>query len=372
MPVVMKRPTRVLMTLDAVGGVWRYSVDLAHCLGAEGIECVLVGCGPVPRETQQRECDSLRNVALTWTALQLDWMAQEHSALDEVAKRLLAIAREWDVDLLHLNLPSQAAMMIDGMPVVVTSHSCVATWWAAVRRETLPPGWQWQHTLTQRGLARADVVMVPTASHGNALVQAYGPTPKLRVVPNATAMACTVNAEEPIVFAAGRWWDEAKNARTLDEAAALSRWPVVMAGALSGPNGQSVRLHHAESLGELSADSTRALMSRAAVFVSTAIYEPFGLGVVEAAVRGAALVLADIPTFRELWNGAALLVPPQDAEGFATGINLLAEDPDLRRELSARARRRAQAFSPDQQLKRVKSVYSDALAAHAPALPVAG
>ena len=42
---------------------------------------------------------------------------------------LVAIARDWGADLLHLNLPSQAAGFPDGMPVVVTSHSCLATWW---------------------------------------------------------------------------------------------------------------------------------------------------------------------------------------------------------------------------------------------------
>ena len=38
-------------------------------------------------------------------------------------------------------------------------------------------------------------------------------------------------------------------------------------------------------------------MSRAAIFFSPALYEPFGLGVLEAAARGCALVLADIPSF---------------------------------------------------------------------------
>ena len=40
----------------------------------------------------------------------------------------------------------------------------------------------------------------------------------------------------------------------------------------------------------------------------TALYEPFGLAVLEAAQAGCALVLSDIPTFRELWDGAALFV----------------------------------------------------------------
>jgi glycosyltransferase involved in cell wall biosynthesis len=369
---VMSRPKRILMTLDAVGGLWRYSVDLARCLAAGGIECVLVGCGPAPSDAQQRECRDLRDVALTWTQLPLDWMVEDESALDEVGTTLLAIGREWDVDLLHLNLPSQAALIPDGTPVVVTSHSCIATWWNAVRGDALPPAWQWQRTLTRRGLKRADAVMVPTISHGQALVAAYGPLPRLHQVPNATAMVCTGNAEEPTVFAAGRWWDGGKNAHTLDAAAAWTRWPVIMAGALSGPNGQSVNLHHATSLGELAADDTRALMSRAAIFASPAIYEPFGLAVLEAAARGAALVLSDIPTFRELWDAAALFVQPDDAERFAVAINQLAEDTTLRRRLGALARQRAGAFTSDRQVASVQHVYAEALATHASALATTG
>ncbi len=360
------------MTVDAVGGLWRYSVDLARCLGAKGTECVLVGLGPAPSEAQQRECRDLRNTVLTWTQLPLDWMVADESAVDEVGDTLFAVGREWDVDLLHLNLPSQAAKIADGVPVVVTSHSCIATWWAAVRQDVLPPAWQWQRTLTQSGFMRADAVMVPTASHGQALTRAYGTIANLHVVANATETVFGENAEEPIVFAAGRWWDEGKNARTLDAAAELSRWPIVMAGALRGPNGQSVSLHYAQSLGELPAERARRWMSRAAVFASAAIYEPFGLAVLEAAARGAALVLSDIPTFRELWDAAALFVRPDDAEGFAAAINRLAENPNLRRRLAEHARRRAYVFTSERQVERVERIYAETLAAHEPTLATAG
>jgi glycosyltransferase involved in cell wall biosynthesis len=360
------------MTLDAVGGVWRYSVDLVRCLAAEGIECVLVGFGPAPSEAQQRECRDLRNVTLTWTRQPLDWMVEEEAALDEVGDTLVALGREWDVDLLHLNLPAQAAMIGREVPIVITSHSCIATWWLAVRSDALPPAWQWQRTLTRRGLMRADAVMTPSASHGNALLEAYGPMETLHIVPNSTAMASPVNADEPFVFAAGRWWDDGKNPVTLDAAAAQSRWPVIMAGAVSGPNGQSVRLQHALLLGELSADSTFDWMRRAGIFASTAIYEPFGLAVLEAAARGAALALSDIPTFRELWEGAALFVRPDDAEGLAAAINRLADDATLRRRLGQLARARAEVFTSDRQVAGVLGVYAAALAAHASATATAG
>jgi glycosyltransferase involved in cell wall biosynthesis len=360
------------MTLDAIGGLWRYSVDLARCLAAEGIECVLVGFGPAPSEAQQRECHDLHNVTLTWTRQPLDWMVEEPSVLDEVGDTLVAIGREWDVDLLHLNLPSQAATIGQGVPIVVTSHSCIATWWRAVRGTALPPTWQWQRTLTRRGLMRADAVMTPTASHGDALIEVYGPIEKLHVVPNSTAMGCLANADESFVFAAGRWWDEGKNIDTLDAAAARSRWPVIMAGAINGPNGQSVRPQHARSLGELSAGSTFTWMSRAGIFASAAFYEPFGLAVLEAAARGAALVLSDIPTFRELWREAALFVCPDDAAGLAAAINRLVEDTTLRRRLGGLARMRAGSFTSDRQVDGVQPAYAAALAAHVPALARVG
>ncbi len=236
----------------------------------------------------------------------------------------------------------------------------------------MPPAWQWQPTLTQRGLGRADAVMAPTASHGDALIDVYGPMEKLHIVPNSTPGACPANADEPMVFAAGRWWDEGKRADILDAAAAKSRWPVIMAGAIRGPNGQSVRLRHARSLGELPAGATFAWMSRAGIFASAAIYEPFGLAVLEAAARGAALVLSDIPTFRELWRGAALFVRRDDPEGLAAAINRLVEDATLRRRLGGLARARAGSFMPDRQVDGVRRVYAAALAAHAPALARAG
>ncbi len=39
---------RVLITLDAVGGVWRYALDVARGLESHGVDCLLVGFGPAP------------------------------------------------------------------------------------------------------------------------------------------------------------------------------------------------------------------------------------------------------------------------------------------------------------------------------------
>ena len=57
---------------------------------------------------------------------------------------------------------------------------------------------------------------------------------------------------------------------------------------------------------------SRVSLPRSRSSCRRARYEPFGLAVLEAAQAGCALVLSDIPTFRELWNGAAQFVPPGD------------------------------------------------------------
>lgn len=353
---------RVLMTIDAVGGVWRYGMDLARQLGEEDVACLLVGCGPAPDAAQREECCRLRNVTLRWSGLPLDWMVTDAAALAQVPDTLVAMARDWGADVMHLNLPSQAAGIPDGIPVVVTSHSCLATWWNAVKDGEFPADWRWQQALTRRGLRRADVLMVPTASHGAATTAVYGPSAHLEIVANATdAQVGGGGAKQPFVLATGRWWDEGKNVAVADAAAALCHWPVRLAGALNRANASTVTLHHADALGPLSPGAMRAQMERAAIFLSPALYEPFGLAVLEAAANGCALVVSDIPTFRELWAGAALFVDATDAVGFAAAINHLADDPAKREALGSRAVARAREFTLSRQAAHVRQVYCAAL-----------
>ena len=352
------RPRRVLMTLDAVGGVWRYAIDLARGLNRSGIGCVLAGVGPPPGADAALD---LPDSELVWIGETLDWMTEDEAILDSLPATLVSLARTHRCDLLHLNLPSQAVGMPGGPPVLVASHSCVPTWWDAVRATPLPERWAWQRHRNRRGLDRADRVLAPSASHAAALARSYGPVERLSVVRNATDGACGAYDKEPFVLAAGRWWDEAKDASTLDLAARASPWPVRMAGSLCGPGGQRVPILHAEALGALPPASMRGLMRRAAIFASPSRYEPFGLAVLEAAAQGAALVLSDIPTFRELWDGAALFVPATDHAGFAEAIATLAADAGQRRDLGRRAARIACGLTPARQLEGVIAAYGETM-----------
>jgi hypothetical protein len=264
--------------------------------------------------------------------------------------------------LLHLNVPSQASGLQAGVPVVVVSHSCVVTWWQAVRGTPFPSSWMWLRRANRRGLDRADVVLAPSRGHADALERAYGPIAGLRVCHNASTGSAVTANKEPWVFAAGRWWDEGKNGTALDRAAASAAWPVCVAGPLAGPNGERTTFAKAEALGEQSAAAVRAFMARASIFVAPSLYEPFGLAVLEAAHAGAALVLADIPVFRELWGDAAVFADPKSPEAFADAINLLAHGPDRRDVLARAARRRAERYTPARQMDEILEIYRDALA----------
>src|SRR4051812_8519632 len=67
------QPLRVLMTADAVGGVWRYSLDLATALRYRGVQTTVAVMGPAPRPEQRREAARAR-VPLVEHAGRLEWM----------------------------------------------------------------------------------------------------------------------------------------------------------------------------------------------------------------------------------------------------------------------------------------------------------
>lgn len=366
----LKAPRHVLMTIDAVGGVWRYGIDLCRSLAKHGVHFLLVGLGPEPSSDQWEEARSVKNADLVWLDIPLDWQVHEPGPLDSLPGWLCELVQRWPIDLLHLNLPSQAIGLKVEQPIIAVSHSCTATWWRAVHGGPMPAEWQWNREYNARGLKAADIVVAPSRSHAAAVHEVYGPLAKpIQVVPNGTQLSQRRLKKANLVLSAGRWWDVAKNGRVIDAAAGLCDWPIFMAGPLVGPDGQQCRLEHACPLGERRPNEMGRLTGRASIFVSASLFEPFGLAVLEAAADEAALVLSDIPTFRELWQDAAMFVDPHDPQAFASAINRLTSDEPARLELARAARQRAQQYSLEGQARRMLELYDAAIAEHAPAPP---
>jgi len=354
-PVLALHRRRVLMTLDALGGVWRYGMDLAAGLADLGYDFVFAGFGPSASSHQLAEAERLGEIV--WLDAPLDWTTEDEGALDRIPPLLAELVASEGIDLVHLNLPSQAAGLDLPVPVLTVSHSCVVTWFAAVRGSGLPPGWHWQQHRNRAGFDAADAVVAPSHSHAAMLRASYGPIAGLTVVYNASGLMPEAADKQDYVFAAGRWWDEGKNGALLDAAAsAISRIRAELQQE-TGPNGQHLAIRHAEHLGELPLAKIACLLGRAGIAVSPSLYEPFGLSVLEAARAGAALVLSDISIYRELWQDTALFADPHDAKALAKAVNRLAGDAGLRRRLVAKARARSADFSLAAQSEAMDRLY---------------
>ncbi|HEX8167436.1 MAG TPA: glycosyltransferase family 4 protein [Beijerinckiaceae bacterium] len=349
----------LLMTADAVGGVWQYATDLARALAEHGVETTLAVLGPTPSAEALAEAASIPSARILVTGLPLDWTAESPGEIVEAGRAVAELAREVRADIVHLNSPALAADARFPAPVVGVCHSCLATWWQAVRSGPLPADFAWRTALLSRGYRAADALTAPTAAFARMTAAAYGiPEPFVvrngrRPSPRPEASA----APADLVFTAGRLWDEGKNLLALDRAAARLTVPVVAAGPLMGPNGAAVALPHLRTLGRLSDKEVRGWLARLPAFVSVPRYEPFGLAVLEAAQAGCALVLSDIPTLRELWDGAALFVDPQDDRAIADAIASLIAEPTQRAALGAAAEKRAGQYTVEAAAKGMMAIY---------------
>lgn len=359
-------PLRVFMTTDAVGGVWQYSLDLAGGLGRLGVEVMLAVLGPGPGPAQVGEAQR-SGIRLIETGLPLDWTARDPKEVEEAGWAVARLALDAKPDLVHLNSPALAASAYYPAPVVAVCHSCVATWWEANRTGPLPPDFAWRTDLVRRGCLAARALTAPSFAFAEATRRVYDLPEAPRVVPNGRRPLGTAPAGEPgaFVFTAGRLWDEGKNVAVLDRAAAHLRIPVLAAGPSEGPNGARIALQHAQPLGALDGRGMAEQLGRRPIFVSVARYEPFGLAVLEAAQAGCALILSDIPTFREVWGGVAVFVPADDDEAVAAEIERLLQDPDARKRLGEAAEARSRAYDIETMSTRMLDVYRSALAASA-------
>ena len=355
----MSRPRRILMTVDAVGGVWQYATELATALAGLGHETVLALLGPPPSDAQRKAVAAQNGVMLVDTRLALDWLAPDAAAVQMASLTIARLATEWRADVVQLNQPALAADVMFPVPVVVVAHSCVATWWDAVRGGEAPAEFTWQTALVYRGLVQADAVVCPSRAFASMLGSRYGLPSTPEVVHNGrTPLATAGGALHDFAFTAGRLWDEGKNIATLDRAAAWLGVPFKAAGPLAGPNGERVALAHLHPLGVVDERTLAGCLSARPVFVSAARYEPFGLAVLEAALAGCPLVLSDIPTFRELWDGVALFVDPGDATGFAKTVERLVGNVPIRLMQGDLARRRAGRFTPRRMADGMIEIYA--------------
>lgn len=353
---------KVLMTADTVGGIWAYALELIAALAPHGVEVSLCTMGAPVTAGQRRETVALRNLALYDSAFRLEWMDDPWTDIQRAGEWLLRMEEDLRPDVIHLNSFALGALPWRA-PVLVVGHSCVLSWWRAVRGEDAPPAWDRYRAEVTQGLRGADLVMAPSRAMLAALERHYGPLGRTAVVYNGVdPRPFAPRTKDPFILSAGRLWDAAKNLAALDAVAPRLAWPVYVAGDTTlstTPNAPGAEVVPANvlCLGRLGRRHLANWYARAGIYALPARYEPFGLTALEAGLAGCPLVLGDIDSLREIWGDAAILVPPGDLDALAERLNALAADQSAREAWGQRARRRALQFAPDRMAQGYLAAY---------------
>jgi glycosyltransferase involved in cell wall biosynthesis len=361
---------KILISTDTVGGVLTYTAELAAALEAGGDEVVVATMGPRLRRAQ-REALPIR---VHESGFRLEWMEDPWDDVEAAGEWLLRLEGEERPDVVHLCSYAHAALPFQA-PKVLVAHSDVLSWWRAVHGTEAPAEWNRYREETSAGLEGVDAIVAPTAAMLAELEQDHDLNPeRTQVIHNgsptpppsratsselhqisgpAARKFDAVREGGPFVLGSGRFWDAAKNLAALDGAAEGLAWPVVVAGDL----GEGPPPRHARSTGVLDREALAGLRRAAPIYAAPAVYEPFGLGILEAARDGCALVLGDIPSLRELWEDAAIFVDPRDSEALREVLTCLIDAPQLRGDLAARAQERAADYSIERTAAAYRALY---------------
>ena len=284
------------------------------------------------------------------------------------AELLRDLVRRLQPDVLHSN---QFAFgdLSDLLPVLVTGHSDVLSWWTAVHGEPAPDNGRLRAytALVRAGLLTATRLAAPTAWMARELREQYAIDRHIKVVPNGRTPELFIadRSKNMQALTVGRAWDPGKQVALLEQVHVPM--PLFIAGEPAPPHAPAHIPGASPSfgsdgltyLGKQNAGKLRELYSRTAVYVATSCYEPFGLAPLEAALSGCALVLSDLPTLREVWGDAALFYPARDARALERILSDLGAHPEGIELLAKLAFHRARTrYTAQQMVSRHESLYA--------------
>jgi Glycosyl transferase 4-like domain/Glycosyl transferases group 1 len=395
------RIARVLLTTDVVGGVWDFSVTLGRELVGRGTHVVLLALGE-PSADQRRQASQAgaeliaEPLRLEWmqdsqadvlaTQRVLDRLVQQFrpdvvhanqfAAACVAAPVVLTVHSDvlsWRKWTLAPHPPEASAGAKNGpggapKPTRVAGNTsggaanapggagngprgaAKAAGAAGNARDgagealagewSEPAEWQPYAALVRQALGRADAVVAVSRFLAREVQTLYGTLREIDVIPNGWPPAFeSRRPRRRQTLVAGRVWDAAKNVQ-----AALRAVPpgatVLLAGEQRHPEtgGLADLPHGVQQLGFVPRERLDDLLAQTRIYLSAARYDPFGLLPLQAALNGCALLLSDIPSYREVWGDSAAF--------FETGQlqerwEWLLEDDAACASLAARARQRA-------------------------------
>ena len=182
--------------------------------------------GAAISRAQRQEAAQLKNLTVHETGFRLKWMDDPWKDVDAAGEKLLELETSFFPDIVHLNGYAHGALPWR-TPVMVVAHSCVLSWWRAVHRQSAPARYAVYQQRVTEGLNSAGAVIAPSWDMLSSLSENYGFSKRGRVIFNGRqAQGYSPGVKEPLILAAGRLWDEAKNFTMLDRVASRLKWPV--------------------------------------------------------------------------------------------------------------------------------------------------
>jgi glycosyltransferase involved in cell wall biosynthesis len=351
---VARKLKRLLLTADPIGGVWTYCVEILRNLSPQ-IEIALATMGAPLSLDQRCEISHLKNVHLFENTFKLEWMNDPWTDLQLASDWLMNLEIDFKPDVVHLNqyafgyLPWSA-------PVLTVAHSCVLSWWKGVYGQPPPAEWNMYRDLVQNGLIHSDAVVAPSTAMATMLQENYSFTAPVYIIYNGLDPQRFVRGpKRQMILSVGRVWDPAKNISSLVDVAGELPWLVAVAGENSP--GEQVIGKNVHYKGKIGSFHLRSLFGSASIYALPVRYEPFGLSVLEAALSGCALVLGNVNSLQELWNGAAVFVNPSRKEELVDAITFLIKHPLMTKEYSRLALKRASRYGSRKMIRNYLRLY---------------
>lgn len=374
---------------DPVGGMQTHTGELTRALDERGHQQVVVTTRPpgVPARARFGRYGTVVRLGLP-----VGFCRQCYAV--PAARLVPTLAAH--ADLLHAHLGEDlavvplalAAARRHGLPLVLTVHTSVAHTLAVGDARSLLlktlGGW-----LERYGERAADAVITLTPRLAARLVRAGVPAERIHVIPSGVRGALfdgvgdgaggSVGDRDPlagvpsprIVFL-GRLHRQKGVDVLLHAVARLAHRDARLVLVGDGP--ERARLeqlahrlglaHRVRFLGFVPHAQVPAVLNAVDALVLPSRYEELGTALLEGLYCGLPVVAACTGGIPDVVTAGVhgLLVPPGDPAALAAALDQVLGDPALRRELSARARDRARAYTWEVLVDRVLAVYEQALA----------
>ena len=108
-------------------------------------------------------------------------------------------------------------------------------------------------------------------------------------------------------------------------------------------------------------DELAVLYRNASCLVFPSLYEGFGLPVLEAMQYNCPVICSGTTSLPEVAGDAALYIDPYDYKDIRNKISAVLKDPELRKSMIEKGKKRVEFFSPENYARRLENAYSKVL-----------